>query len=143
MLIIRQSALISGVFASAFSWYNITPQPDIVKGLWYSGLLLSLLSITIAMQQSVALYRLGSNRGGLIKLRTLLSYKVSGAFKPRYLQIYVWQTPVMLLNVSISLFLIGLITLVYREVMDVSENVMVSTDSMSLFRRQALKHLMV
>jgi hypothetical protein len=131
MLIKHQSALISGVFASAFSWYNITPQPDIVRGLWYSGLVLSLLSITIAMQQSVALYRLGSNREGLIKLQALLSYKVSGAAKPRYLQIYVWQTPVMLLNVSILLFLIGLLTLVYHEVVDKSENVMVSTGPMS------------
>ena len=109
-----QSALVSGVCASAFSWYNITPQPYPVRSVWYSGLLLALVSITIAVQQSVALHRLSSNQDGLAKLRSMLSYKHAGVLKARYSQVYIWQTPVMLLNVSIFFFLIGLVIVVFR-----------------------------
>ena len=114
MLIYIQSALVSGVCASAFSWYNITPQPYSVRAVWYSSLLLALVSITIAAQQSGALHRLSSNQDGLAKLRLMLSYKHAGVLKARYSQVYIWQTPVMLLNISICLFLIGLATVVFR-----------------------------
>jgi len=109
-----QSALVSGVCASAFSWFNITPQPYSVRSVWYSGLLFALISITVAVQQSVALHRLNSNQDGLAKLRSMLSYKHAGVLKARYSQVYIWQTPVMLLNVSIFLFLIGLVIVVFR-----------------------------
>ncbi|KIV79109.1 hypothetical protein PV11_06694 [Exophiala sideris] len=114
-------ALISGVYASAFSWYNIPPQPWTLKSSWYSGLLFALVSICIATQQSVALHRLASNEDGLLRLCTVLSYKQAGRLQPRYLQIFIWQASVMLLNISIFLFLLGLVILVYQEVVSGSE----------------------
>jgi hypothetical protein len=112
---LQQGALISGVYASAFSWYNVPPQPWSIKGSWYSGLLFALVSICIATQQSVALHRLSSNEDALIRLCSIFSYNNAGILKPRYTQIYIWQAPVMLLNLSIALFLLGLVVLVYNE----------------------------
>jgi hypothetical protein len=85
-----------------------------VRSVWYSGLFLALVSIAIAVQQTVALHRLNSNQYGLARLRSMLSYKHAGVIKARYSQVYIWQTPIMLLNVSILLFLIGLTIVVFR-----------------------------
>jgi len=84
-----------------------------VQGLWYSGLLLALVSVTLAMQQSVLLHRLNSNDHGMHILRRSLGYWSGSQWEPRKLQILIWQMPVMLLNVSIALFDIGLLMQVY------------------------------
>ena len=128
---IEQGALISGVYASAFSWYNTPSQPWTLKSAWYSGLLLALVSICIATQQSVALHRLAGNEDGLVRLCRILSYKQNGRLKPRYLQIFIWQASVMLLNISIFLFLLGLVIVVYQEVVNGSEDARVSLPDLS------------
>lgn len=54
---------------------------------------------------------MGSHTEGLHRLQDLLRSRNSVAgvpAKPRPMQLYVWQIPVNLLNVSIILFLIGL-----------------------------------
>jgi hypothetical protein len=123
---IEQGALISGVYASAFSWYNTPPQPWTLKSSWYSGLLFALVSISIATQQSVALHRLAGNEDGLLRLCMILSYRQNEKLKPRYLQIFIWQAPVMLLNISIFLFLLGLAIVVYQRAMSGLEDARVS-----------------
>lgn len=80
------------------------------------------------MQQTVALHRLRSNQDGPRRVHSLLSHRQAGADHPRYLQIFIWQTPVMLLNVSIVLFIIGLSILVYHDVSRESGDIKVRLD---------------
>lgn len=72
---------------------------------------MALISITTSTQQSILLHRMGSHTEGLDRLQGLLQSgnAVAGVpAKPRPMQLYIWQIPVNLLNVSIILFLIGL-----------------------------------
>lgn len=117
-----QSALISALFAAAFSWYNITLQPYTVRAVWYSGLLLALAGISSAMQQSIALHRLSSNTNGLERVRNLLGYSKGGTWKARHLQIFMWQSAVMLLNVAIFLFILGLFIAILSGARDGTED---------------------
>ena len=74
---------------------------------------MALISITTSTQQCILLNRMGTHAEGLDRLQHLLRNRntVAGIpAKPRPMQLYVWQTPVNLLNVSIILFLIGLAT---------------------------------
>lgn len=108
---ILQSALTSSVVAGAFSWTFIPSVPWTTRAAWYSSLLMALVSITTSTQQSILLHRLGSHTQGLDRLQDLLRSRnvVAGdPAKSRPIQLYVWQIPVNLLNVSIILFLIGL-----------------------------------
>ncbi|EXA53644.1 hypothetical protein FOVG_01380 [Fusarium oxysporum f. sp. pisi HDV247] len=104
-------ALIAAVVSSAFSWPTIDDSPWTTRALFYSALILSLVSVSAGSQQSIALYRLGGHDIGLTTLRTLL--KGSGKQGASKLQLYVWQMPIMLLNVSILLFVIGLMILIW------------------------------
>ena len=60
------------------------------------------------MHQSIALHRLSSNTNGLERVRNLLGYNEDGGWKARHLQVFMWQSAVMLLNVAIFLFVLGL-----------------------------------
>lgn len=97
----------------AITWQP--PQPSwLPTGLWYSSLVLDLVAICLATQQSVALNRLSCYKDGLSKIRFVLGHMQPSkdgrpeTWEPRRLQLYVWQTPIMLLNFSILLFIIGL-----------------------------------
>ena len=108
---IPQSALTSSVVAGAFSWISIPNAPWTTRAVWYSSLAMALISITTSTQQSILLHRMGSHTEGLDRLQDLLRSRkaVAGVpAKPRPTQLYVWQIPVNLLNISIILFLIGL-----------------------------------
>lgn len=83
-------------------------QPYTVRAIWYSGLLLSLAAISNAMHQSIALHRLSSNTNGLERVRSLLGYNAVGGWRARNIQVFMWQSAVMLLNVAIFLFVLGL-----------------------------------
>lgn len=101
----------SSVVAGAFSWTDILSVPWTTRAVWYSSLFLALVSITTSTQQSILLQRMGSHREGLDRLQNLLRSRDAVAdapAKPRTMQLYVWQIPVNLLNVSVILFLIGL-----------------------------------
>ena len=113
-LTIPQSALTSSVVAGAFSWTSIPSVSWTTRATWYSSLVMALVSITTSTQQSILLHRMGSHTEGLDRLQDLLRSRNAAAAaagvlaKPRPMQLYVWQIPVNLLNVSIVLFLIGL-----------------------------------
>lgn len=97
--------------AEAFSWTSIPNAPWTTRAVWYSSLIMALISITTSTQQSILLHRMGSHTEGLDRLQGLLrsGNAVAGVpAKPRPMQLYIWQIPVNLLNVSIILFLIGL-----------------------------------
>jgi hypothetical protein len=73
------------------------------------------------MQQSVALNRLSSYQDCPLRIRSLLGQKLvskdsdrSETWIPRKLQLYVWQTPIMLLNFGILAFVFGLGIMVFE-----------------------------
>lgn len=94
---------------------------SIVKALWYSVLVMSLVSVAAASQQLVAIQRLRSHRDGPRITRQLLSgdlevdNSVQAPAQVSSWQGFIWQIPVMLLNGSLYLFVTGLLTLVYYE----------------------------
>jgi hypothetical protein len=100
------------------TWPPPSPSPPwLASALWYSGLTLSLAAIGTATQQSVALSRLSSYQDGLRRLRAVLGKelpatgKASQTWSVKWAQLFVWQVPVMLLNFSILLFLVGLVVM--------------------------------
>jgi hypothetical protein len=107
----HQAALIAGVVSSAFSWPTIEPAPWTAKAVIYCTLFLSLSALTTGSQQSIVLTRYGRHQEGLEDLKRLLGGKTDGEAKRA--QEYVWQLPVLLLNVSIGLFVIGLMILIW------------------------------
>jgi len=79
---------------------------------------MTLTSICLATQQGVALNRISGYANSLERLRAMLgtdSSPVSNSTTPNWDQLYVWQTPIMLLNVSVILFIVGLIIMVFDE----------------------------
>lgn len=57
---------------------------------------------------------MGGHSQGFSALRLLLEGKVTnGVMQPSKIQLYVWQLPIMLLNVSVLLFIIGLMILIW------------------------------
>ena len=92
-----------------------------------SALLLALTAISLAAQQTITLNRLCSCENGLLKIRHMLGEpnpKYQGDSPKSYVrktqskaghrvrikrsQLWTWQTPIMLSNFSILLFIIGL-----------------------------------
>lgn len=99
----------------AFTWDHISESLPVVRAFWYSSLLLALTSLSLATQQGVTLRRLSSHRDGFPFVRMLLGRQNKqrhGLVEPRLAQLYVWQTPVMLLNFSVILAVLGLAVLV-------------------------------
>lgn len=98
--------------SAAFSWPTINDAPWTVKAVLYSTLIIALCSVASGAQQTITLNRYGKHPDGLRALQKLLeSARKPG--KARLLQLYVWQLPVMLLNISIALLVIGIIILMW------------------------------
>lgn len=127
----HQCALITATIAAAFSWFSIENDPWSTYACWMSALLFALTAISLAAQQSIGLNRLYSCEDGLLKIRLVL-----GELNPRYeertprthredhndadarirmrrSQLWMWQAPIMLLNFSILLFIIGLMLSIF------------------------------
>jgi hypothetical protein len=111
----KQGALIAAVVSSAFTWPAAADAPWTVLATFYGALILSLSAVSTGSQQSIALYRLGTSKKRLRQLQRLLeTTRKTNAHKGRRLQQYLWQVPIMLLNVSILVFLIGLLILIWH-----------------------------
>ncbi|KAK3179824.1 hypothetical protein K4F52_008741 [Lecanicillium sp. MT-2017a] len=110
-------AILASIVTGAIAWPSegrVPAVPWSTKALWYSSLILGLTAISSAMQQSVALYRLGCYEDGLSRLRAILGRENRRAdgrilWTVRWSQMVVWQMPVMLLNFAILLFISGVI----------------------------------
>jgi len=120
--------------AQTFSWPQAqTLSSKLPIGLWYSSLALSLASICLGTQQSVALNRISSYTDAPARIRSLIGEKLrprprniddqvdkdtSGELHeelmPRTLQLYVWQTPIMCLNFGIASYVIGFASLIFQ-----------------------------
>ncbi|KAF2629942.1 hypothetical protein BU25DRAFT_307513, partial [Macroventuria anomochaeta] len=109
------AALIAAVVSAAFSWPTISESPWTARAVLYASLILSLSTVASASQQSIALYRYGAHPQGLEMLQEMLASKKRDrpASTASKLQTYVWQMPVMLLNISISLLIVGLFILIW------------------------------
>ena len=128
-----QSALVTGTIASAFSWNTDQDDPWSTEACWTSALVLALTAISLASQQTIGLTRLCMYENGWLKVRALLGEVgplcPKGNLKPSYLeqrrdhagrevkmkksQLWMWQTPVMLSNFAILLFVVGLMISVF------------------------------
>jgi hypothetical protein len=101
-----QSALIAAVISGAFSWPTINAAPWTSKACFYAALVLSLTAIFSGSQQSIALHRIGG------KTATRLRHHMWNRRDKEFVA-YIWQLPVMMLNISIWLLLIGLLILIW------------------------------
>ncbi|KAH0543152.1 hypothetical protein FGG08_002497 [Glutinoglossum americanum] len=109
-------ALMAGVISSSFSWQTVSQAPWSTTASWYGSLALDLAAICMATQQGVALNRLSCYVDGPARIRSLLGVPpavATGTIYPRWSQLYVWQTPIMLLNFSIFFYTMGLAILVF------------------------------
>lgn len=73
---------------------------------------MNLTSICLATQQGVSLNRLSGYSDSLSRIRNLLGSQTAHLtviISPHWDQLYVWQTPIMLLNVSVILFITGIV----------------------------------
>lgn len=108
--------MIAGVISTAFSWPNAATAPWTTLALWYSGLFLAFISISIAAWFSLALLKLSGYPHCNEFICQMLGQPNENQYgndnvvkwKPRQLQLYIWQLPRMLLTASIFEFAIGL-----------------------------------
>lgn len=107
-----QAALIAAVASAIFSWPTVAEAPWTAISAFYASLILSLATVASASQQSIALYRFGAHSQGLVMLQKSLASGTNRGAASR-LQIYVWQMPVMLLNISIMLLIVALFILIW------------------------------
>ncbi|KAI7772992.1 hypothetical protein LA080_012583 [Diaporthe eres] len=118
--ITMKSALVTGTFAGAIGWQTVGTLSPYVLAIWYGGLFLVLFSISLAIEQGIALHRLTTSDDALDHISKLLGYKggtpaAIAASKPPRDRILAWQMPVMLLNISISLFAFGLMAEIFQQ----------------------------
>ncbi|KAL8935987.1 MAG: hypothetical protein Q9216_005163 [Gyalolechia sp. 2 TL-2023] len=121
------SAMITGTIAAAFSWYSVEDDPWTTEACWTSALVLALTAISLATQQTIGLSRLSSCENGWLKVRHLLGKDnpdygkslrrphkhAKNKMKMKTSQLWMWQTPVMLSNFSILLFVVGLMISIF------------------------------
>jgi hypothetical protein len=116
-----KAALLAGVLTSTGSWPNILTAgrttPWYVRTAWYCGIIISLLSIISAADQTVRLHRLSSHRDGLANIHKLLGkgsrWKPTGRRAPSYIQVLTWQMPVMFLISATICMVVGMFLLVW------------------------------
>lgn len=83
---------------------------------------MDLTSICLATQQTLALHRLCCHDSKLEIIRQMLCKPTTnGAAKaePRWTQLFLWQSAIMLLNIGIVLFLIGLVIQIITDLSEV------------------------
>ena len=82
---------------------------------------MSLTSVCLATQQGVSLNRISGYSDGLSRIRAILGSRrglIGTVVMPHWDQIYVWQGPIMLLNISVILFIVGLVIMVFDRLWD-------------------------
>jgi hypothetical protein len=106
------------IVTSAFTWPvfdSLDPSTSLTPAIaiWYCSLVFAVTAITCATQQAVALGRLNCYYDRLDRLRRMLGRLQDGEWELKKWQIYIWQTPVMVLNGSIYMFILGLALLIW------------------------------
>jgi hypothetical protein len=110
------------VISTSFTWPMLDVEGRtggfIILGIWYPALLLALGAIATASQQAVMLTRLRNYDDGPQRLRKMLGKLEGSSWRPRKLQLFVWQSPAMLQNASIYMFVVGLVVLIWKVAID-------------------------
>jgi hypothetical protein len=109
------------VIATAFTWPLLEDgdsDQKVVLGIWYSALLLALGAIATATQQAVKLARLNTYPDCRQRVCNMLGVYEGQQWRPRKVQLFIWQTPVMLQNGSIYMFLAGLVLLIWKTTLE-------------------------
>jgi hypothetical protein len=116
-----QCALITGAVVQVLTWPQAQTASELPLGFWHSSLVISLVAICLATQQSIALNRISSYKDFEARIRSMLGHKVVSkdndrrvAWTPRKLQLYIWQTPIVHLNFGILGFVVGLGIMVFE-----------------------------
>lgn len=115
----------ASVISAAFSWQPLHQIPWDTAGLWYGALLMTLTSICLATQQAVFLNRLSGYADSPSRIRAILGSqfhppgRTDTVVVPNWDQLYVWQAPIMLLNISVLLFIVGIVILVADGLKDI------------------------
>ncbi|KAL2853012.1 hypothetical protein BJX68DRAFT_265252 [Aspergillus pseudodeflectus] len=111
--------LTAAVLTQLFAWPQTQDAiPEFSRICWYSGLVLVITAVTLATQQNIALTRARASPRGWAYLRSILSAdgeKIDSTDQsPSQIQLYMWQVPVMMLNFSNMLLVLGILVLVLR-----------------------------
>jgi hypothetical protein len=110
-LLTWQGALVAAIVSSVFSWPTIADCPWTAKALFYATLVLSLFAVTTGFQQSVTLMRYSKHPEGLALLQK--QFQTASKTAAGRVHLFVWQIPIMLVNISIGMFLLGVLILVW------------------------------
>lgn len=107
-----ESGVVAASVTGAFSWFNIERSSVFTLCCWYGSLLSAMTAVTVATQQFVALTRISMHVDGLARIRLV----IGNGSEPSFSRLYAWQVPVMLLNISITLFIVGFAVLLVQTV---------------------------
>lgn len=110
--------LVATTVAATFAWKNVEAGPVSTVICWYCALLFSIIAVTAAVQQSNVLYKVTVFPDGCHRVRKLLRssrLKCDETYRVDLFAHYIWQTPIMLLNFSIDLFVLGLLIIVFDQ----------------------------
>lgn len=89
-------------------------KPWTVRASWQSGLVFALFTTMIACQQSMRLHRFSAHPEGLKYIRaSLVGRRGPHSKEPSRLQVYAWETSILLLTCSIICAITGLALLVW------------------------------
>jgi len=109
---------------TCLGWKTLEDLPVSTAVCWYSSLLYALLSICTAVQQNIALSRVNSYGDRDERICTFIGVKIKSldgrappTWKPSRRLLLVWAIPVLLLDVSILLLLIGLGVMIFENAM--------------------------
>lgn len=109
--------MIASVVATGFTWPDLVSSIWAVKAIWFSSLVLAVTSVCSATQQAVAVSRLSTHPDATRMISYLLAKRdQSGTnvqLEPNWFQLYIWQIPVSLLSMSLYLYVIGLVVLLW------------------------------
>lgn len=103
----------------SFEWEALSTVPTIpitmIRIAWYNSLILAVTAVTLGMQQSVFLIRVGSTSDSDAIITNLLSYASpgSGLRIPRWDQVFIWQAAVGLLEWSIYFWMGGYLVFIW------------------------------
>lgn len=115
-----QGGLLANVMTSTNSWPNVfqpgNSKPWPVRACWFSGLVFALAAVLTAASQSIRLHRLSCRTDAHEAIRGLLASTArgrQGEVLPRQSHVYLWQTSVMYLMVSVFILLAGLFCMLW------------------------------
>ncbi|KAL4744826.1 hypothetical protein BDW72DRAFT_208710 [Aspergillus terricola var. indicus] len=112
-------AVMTAAVVGSFEWEVLstirTIPMTMIRVAWYNSLVLAVTAVTLGMQQSVFLIRVGCTSDSDSIIRDLLSFRSQegGPRIPRWDQVATWQTAVALLEWSIYFWLGGYLVLLW------------------------------